>query len=99
MKQSRELKVAIAAAKAAGKVIMKHYGHLHCIKVKSARLGIVTEADFEAQRKIKAVIRKAFPKAEFLAEEDKKRPKVSSGHMWIVDPLDGTNNFSRGLKL
>ncbi|MFA4855291.1 MAG: inositol monophosphatase family protein [archaeon] len=99
MKQSEELRVAIKAAKEAGKVIMRHYGQLHHIKVKTARLGIVTEADFEAQRIIKAVIRKAFPKAWFLAEEDKKHPKISNAEMWVVDPLDGTKNFSRGLKL
>lgn len=99
MKQSRELRAAISAARAAGKVIMRHYGHLHHIRVKSARLGIVTEADFAAQRKIKAVIKNAFPKAEFLAEEDKKHPKVSNSELWVVDPLDGTKNFSRGLKL
>jgi len=99
MKQSKELRVAIVSAKAAGKIIMRHYGHLHHIKVKSARLGIVTEADFEAQKKIKAVIRKSFPDAVFLAEEDKKHQKVSNAKIWVVDPLDGTNNFSRGLKL
>jgi len=97
LKKSKELIVAIAAAKAAGKVIMKHYGKLHQIRVKSARLGIVTETDLLAQKKIKAVIRKSFPKAEFFAEEDKNHPKIS--HLtWVVDPLDGTTNFSRSIR-
>lgn len=99
MKQSKELRTAIEAAKAAGKIIMKHYGQLHHIKIKSARLGIVTETDLKAQRKIKAVIRKAFPKALFLAEEDKEHSRISNQVTWVVDPLDGTKNFSRGIKL
>lgn len=98
MKKGKELEVAIRAAKAAGKVIMGHYGKMHHVKVKSARLGIVTEADVAAQRKIKAVIRKTYPEAEFLAEEDKKHPKISDKPVWVVDPLDGTSNFSRGIK-
>lgn len=98
MKQSKELKTAIAAAKAAGRVIMKHYGRHYKVKLKSARLGIVTEADFAAQKKIKQVILKAFPKAIFLAEEDKKHARLSNESTWVVDPLDGTYNFSRGIK-
>jgi len=96
--KSKELRVAISASKAAGKIIMKHYGNICCIKTKSARLGVVTEADIKAQKKIKAVIRKSFPKAEFLAEEDKNHPKVSNNDIWVVDPLDGTTNFTRGIK-
>jgi len=97
MNKSKELRTAIAAAEAAGKIIMNHYGNVCCIREKSARLGVVTEVDLKAQKKIKSVITKAFPKAEFLAEEDKEHPKVSN-LMWIVDPLDGTKNFTRGIK-
>jgi len=98
MRKGREAEVAIRAAKAAGKLIMSHYGKLHRIKFKGARLGIVTEADVAAQKKIKAVIRKAYPNAGFLAEEDKKHPEISDKPVWVVDPLDGTSNYSRGIK-
>ena len=96
---SKELDVAIKAAKAAGKVIMSHYGNVCCIRTKSARLGVVTEADINAQKTIKRIITCSFPKAKFFAEEDKEHPKVSNEAMWVVDPLDGTKNFTRGLKM
>ena len=66
MQMSRELDIAIKAAKAAGSIIMTHYSKRHKIKKKSDRLGIVTEADFAAQRKIKSVILREFPAAAIL---------------------------------
>jgi myo-inositol-1(or 4)-monophosphatase len=97
MRQSKELKVAIAAAKAAGKVVMKYYENVHYVRLKSPALGIVTEADLQSQKKIKKVILKAFPKAEFYAEEDKVHR--ARDEAWLVDPIDGTQNFYRGFPL
>jgi len=96
VKKSKELSVAIKAAKAAAKVIMKYYGHVTNVRKKSDSLGIVTDADFEAQEVIKKEILSAFPKASFYAEEDESHEIDDS--MWIVDPIDGTLNFSRGIK-
>ena len=93
---SRELDVAIEAAKAAGKEIVKRYGKVEGIREKSERLGLVTDADLAAQKKVKEVISAAFPDACFLAEEDKEHNHGSSP-TWIVDPLDGTMNFVRGV--
>jgi myo-inositol-1(or 4)-monophosphatase len=98
MRQSKELTVAIKAAKAAGKVIMSHYGNLHYVRLKSRAEGIVTEADIQAQAKIKKIILGEFPNACFLAEEDRHHERPSK-LMWLVDPLDGTENFYRGLRL
>ena len=95
MKKSKELLVAIDAAKAGGKVAMKYYGKLKHVKNKGKNHGIVTEADFASQKKIKAVISKAFADAEFLAEEDSKH--LLSETMWVVDPIDGTRNFAKGI--
>ncbi len=97
MRQSKELKVAIKAAKAAGRIIMNHYGNLHYVRLKSPTLGIVTEADIQSQKKIKKVILKSFPKAKFFAEEDKVHRARDKA--WLVDPIDGTHNFYRGFPL
>ena len=93
---SKELDIAIKAAEEAGKVIMKHFGNLQDVRLKNPREGLVTEADIAAQEKIKEVISKEFPDAFFYAEEDKKHEMQDS--MWIVDPIDGTMNFARGIK-
>ncbi|MCX6799215.1 MAG: inositol monophosphatase family protein [Candidatus Diapherotrites archaeon] len=97
MKQSRELLVAVAAAKEAGKAIMRYYGDSCKIRMKSERQGIVTEADIAAEQKIKGSILNAFPNAAILSEEDEQQP-AGRDFLWIVDPLDGTLNFSRRIK-
>ena len=97
MSKSKELRVAIEAAKAGGKQAMKYFGKLKHITFKSKNLGYVTEADFASQKKIKQVILKGFPNAEFLAEEDKNHRSVGD-KVWVIDPIDGTQNFINGIK-
>ncbi len=57
---------------------------------------IVTEADLKAEEIIISQIRKDFPEHSIFSEEKGKDTKESE-YCWIVDPLDGTINFSRGL--
>ncbi|MDD5163693.1 MAG: inositol monophosphatase family protein [Candidatus ainarchaeum sp.] len=93
---TKELSVAVKAAKEAGKIIMKGYGNIGFVRKKNDRLGNVTDIDFKAQEKIKKIILNAFPDAVILSEEEETHN--FSDDMWIVDPLDGTNNFARGIK-
>lgn len=93
---SREMEIALKAAKAAGKVIMNGYGNIGFVRQKSERLGNVTDIDFKAQKAIKEVISK-FSKLPIIGEEDETHTFVDNA--WIIDPIDGTNNFSRGLKI
>ena len=62
---------------------------------------LVTQADLEADRLIKSAIRQAYPDDFILSEErqpGEADPGWSTGRaVWIVDPLDGTTNFSLGL--
>jgi myo-inositol-1(or 4)-monophosphatase len=63
---------------------------------------LVSEADLEAERAIVAVIRESFPGHAVLGEELHGSDGVSaavlaSDHLWIVDPIDGTNNFVHGI--
>ena len=70
------------------------------VAAKSAH-DLVTFVDLEAQRRILAVLRARFPDDAVLAEEDHDTadgPSAPSpGRVWIVDPLDGTTNFSHGV--
>lgn len=52
--------------------------------------------DHECQRTIESVIHAAYPSHPILGEEG-SRAGADAGYLWIVDPLDGTVNFSHGL--
>lgn len=56
---------------------------------------LVTDADFAAQKLITDLIRQRFPKHAFLVEEkDPSLPRAGSVQ-WVIDPVDGTSNYSR----
>lgn len=93
----RALEVAIDAARMAGRILTKRRPLTREIKIKGWR-DIVTDADFAADRAIRTALETAFPDHSILSEED-PRPELSlreSDFLWIVDPLDGTTNYSRG---
>lgn len=52
--------------------------------------------DHECQHIIEEVIHSAYPDHEILGEEG-SREGAGEGYRWIVDPIDGTINFSHGL--
>ncbi len=55
--------------------------------------GLVSQADIEAEQTIARVIHARFPDHAILGEEENSGA-ITSEHLWIVDPLDGTNNFA-----
>jgi myo-inositol-1(or 4)-monophosphatase len=85
---------AVEAALQAGKVIRKHYTRPLEIREKG-KLGLVTNADMEAEAVALKQLKKCEPGFEFLSEETHSEGAVSMGQdgLWIVDPLDGTTNF------
>ncbi len=58
---------------------------------------IVTTADLESCRVIKAHLKKDFPSHSFLFEEPEYTEKTRSDYLWVIDPLDGTTFHNRGL--
>jgi myo-inositol-1(or 4)-monophosphatase len=56
---------------------------------------LVTEADHASEELIAGRIRSRFPDHSILAEEG-RNASGSAGLMWVIDPLDGTNNFAHG---
>jgi fructose-1,6-bisphosphatase/inositol monophosphatase family enzyme len=56
----------------------------------------VTETDIAAEQAVLAILREEYPEHEVLAEETAGEAR-GEGWMWVVDPLDGTHNFSRGI--
>jgi myo-inositol-1(or 4)-monophosphatase len=87
-----DLTVAGQAARAGGEVLARHLREGVEMRSKDVA-NLVSDADVEAERAIVAVIGRAFPGHEVLGEEA-HAGDVGAEHLWIVDPLDGTNNFA-----
>ncbi|MFW9777805.1 MAG: inositol monophosphatase family protein [Candidatus Heimdallarchaeota archaeon] len=88
---SEQLETAVTAAKDAGKLISHLFGKTQ----KSYKLdgSIITEADIESDSLIKKTLTNAFPDHSVFSEEGEKIIR-NPDHLWVVDPLDGTTNYS-----
>ncbi len=89
-------RVGTTAACSGGKVLREHFGKLRSVRKKGA-IDLVTEADIQSEAAIIDTIAMAFPDHAILAEESGDR--AGNGGRWIIDPLDGTTNFSHNLPL
>jgi len=79
----------------AGKIILKSFGENKKIKSKGDN-NWVTETDLKAENSIIRCIKEYFPESSFLAEESGKSTGMHKGPsdlLWIIDPIDGTNNY------
>lgn len=85
-----------AGAVAAG--IYRDRSFLH-VEQKAHANDLVTEADLAAQHCVVERIRKSYPGDAVYAEEEgyNRPPDSRDGRCWILDPIDGTQNFVRGL--
>jgi len=87
-------------ARSAGAITLKHFTQLGAFDEKDERKGIVTQADLESEELIRGWIRANHPGDFILAEESgwsgSLPPDAKGVPLWLVDPLDGTTNFSKG---
>jgi myo-inositol-1(or 4)-monophosphatase len=58
---------------------------------------VVTYVDLEAERRIVAGIRAEYPDHSIFGEESGQHGNVNAEFRWLIDPLDGTNNYVLGL--
>lgn len=90
------LNTAFDAARKAGHVIVKALDRLDMLRVdEKSQHNYVTEIDKKSEQIIIDIISRAYPNHSFLGEETGEH-KGDSGGCWIIDPLDGTNNFIHG---
>ncbi len=90
------LAVAKTSAEAAGQLAKQKLAQPRTVTSKGFR-DIVTDADFAAQALITDTIQQAFPSHGFLTEEADDSLSAEGEIIWIIDPIDGTTNYSRGL--
>lgn len=90
--------VAIRAARAAGRVILRYMNRLEAVTViEKHHLDFVSEVDRQAEAEIVRELRRAYPDHAILGEETGASGKVGARFTWAVDPLDGTHNYLRGI--
>lgn len=85
-------------AEGAGKIQLGYFrGDDLTIRTKSNVYDVVTRADKESEAYIAAAILERWPDHEILGEEGGSMGSVGSDYRWVIDPLDGTTNYSQGL--
>ena len=90
--------IALRAARAAGEMIVKAADNLDVVRIDEKRRNdFVTDVDRISEQSIIQNISKAYPHHRFRGEETGKSGDPNSEFEWIIDPLDGTTNFIRGI--
>ena len=95
--ETRLMRSALEMAEMAGRIHMRHFrreGLEQAVKLNDS--DIVTIADREAEAAVLAYIRERYPSHGIISEES-GRDHDDREWRWVVDPLDGTTNFSAGL--
>jgi myo-inositol-1(or 4)-monophosphatase len=89
------LENVIRIAKESGGILEESLGKKMTFDYKSS-INFVTNIDLEVQKKIISSLKELYPNHKFLAEEGNYN-KTYKGDLWIIDPLDGTTNYSHSL--
>ena len=87
---------AVSWARAAGQVLLGHFGRTTSTQQKSDLSNVVTAADLESEQAIVRAIRQRHPTHSIIAEETGCDLRGSE-FTWVIDPLDGTSNFAAGI--
>ena len=91
------LNIAVRAARAAGNVLARNLGQDNFTVEEKRKDDLVTDIDRECERTVVATLLKAYPDHAVLGEEGGLQGNKDSKNVWIIDPIDGTTNFVKGI--
>ena len=92
------LNIAVRAARVAGTIIVRGFENRDDLQLQEKGSNdYVTHIDKEAEKAIIYKIRQSYPNHSFLGEESGETEGEDSDFQWIIDPLDGTTNFIKGI--
>ena len=87
------------AARAGAEVAAASFRQDIDVRTKTGKTDVVTQADLDAQDRVVEVIHDSFPGEAIVGEErDELKTVPESGPAWVIDPIDGTANFVRGIR-
>lgn len=90
---NRDLEIALEAAERGVSVVRSYMGTDFKVEEKGYN-DLVTEADLATEKEIVGFLKERFPEDDILAEETENQQKLSENRLWIIDPIDGTTNFT-----
>ncbi|MDL0122178.1 MULTISPECIES: inositol monophosphatase [Halobacterium] len=100
MHDTDRVSVAERAARTGGAVALDAFRTGIDVETKSGKTDVVTEADRTAQRRVVDVIDAVYDEDTIVGEEaDALKTVPDAGAAWVIDPIDGTNNFVRDTQL
>jgi myo-inositol-1(or 4)-monophosphatase len=88
--------VAVRAVKQAGQIAKDRFDRITDLQEKDEFGDVVTAVDYQAEAIILQEITRVFPDHRIRSEESGDNGRASDW-LWMVDPLDGTNNFAIGI--
>lgn len=92
------LNIAVRAARSAGKVIVRSLEQFDKVEIESKGSNdFVTSVDISAEEAIIETIRKSYPDHTIIGEESGVLTGSDDNVQWIIDPLNGTTNFIKGI--
>lgn len=92
------INIALRAARKAGENIVRASDDLDRIDVVAKGVNdFVSEVDIAAEKEIVYHLQKAYPEHAILGEETGLTGSEDADFRWVIDPLDGTTNFARGI--
>lgn len=92
------LKQIEAVVREAGEIVLSARDVLDCTMQKTSAADLVTAYDLKVEQLLKERLPQLVPGSIFFGEEEKENADPSKGWAFIVDPIDGTANFVRGLR-
>jgi myo-inositol-1(or 4)-monophosphatase len=91
--------LAVRLAREAGDYAVEQLDQDNGIRGKGIRGDVVTHVDHEVERRIISAIQEALPDHAILGEESGNIGSPDAPVRWLVDPLDGTNNYVMGMPM
>lgn len=92
--------VAERAARTGGDLALSRFRDDIAVETKGGKIDVVTQADRDTQSRVIEVIREEFPDDAIVGEEEDALKQVpDEGPAWVIDPIDGTNNFVRDIRV
>ncbi len=92
------LDIAWRLAREGGALALARFRTTHAISTKG-RGNVVTETDVDVELLLKSILATEFPHHKILSEETAASTDASTGWTWVIDPIDGTKNYSQGVPM